>query len=252
MNNELCPSASLPSGLVIFDCDGVLIDSEALASRLLADVLGEAGAAITSEEAHLRFTGCPTDEVLRICREDYGLCHAGQLLEVYRERLFPAFQQKLQAVQGIDRLLTRLDRPACVASNSDVERLEASLGLLPLRRYFGPHVYSAEMVASPKPAPDLVLLCLDRMGIPAGDAVMIDDSPHGIHAAATAGVAPIGFVTPGDPRPDRGDILKAAGAIAVARSVSELETVLGLEAHSPDRLHAGASRPRTGSRHGVA
>lgn len=252
MNNELCPSASLPSGLVIFDCDGVLIDSEALASRLLADVLGEAGAAITSEEAHLRFTGCPTDEVLRICREDYGLCHAGQLLEVYRERLFPAFQQKLQAVRGIDQLLTRLDRPACVASNSDVERLEASLGLLPLRRHFGPHVYSAEMVANPKPAPDLVLLCLDRMGIPAGDAVMIDDSPHGIHAAAAAGVAPIGFVTPGDPRPRRGDILKAAGAIAVAGSASELEALLGLEAHSPDRLHTGVSPTRASSRHGVA
>lgn len=249
MNNEVCPPASLPSGLVIFDCDGVLIDSEALASQLLAEVLGEAGATITPEEAHLCFTGCPTDEVLRICREDYGLHDAEALLEAYKERLFPAFRQTLQAVEGMDRLLTQLDRHVCVASNSDVERLEASLGLLPLRRHFGPHIYSAEMVASPKPAPDLVLLCLDRMGIPAGDAVMIDDSPHGIHAAATAGVVPIGFVTPGDPRPRRGDILKAAGAIAVARSASELESLLGLEAHSPDRLHSGVSLSKTRSRH---
>lgn len=241
MNNEPRLPISLPSGLVIFDCDGVLIDSETLASRLLANVLGEAGAAITPEEAHLRFTGCPRDEVLRICREDYRLRDPEAQLEAYKQRLFPAFRQKLQAVPGIDRLLTRLDRPACVASNSDVERLEASLGLLPLRRHFGPHVYSAEMVAYPKPAPDLVLFCLDRMGIPAGDAVMIDDSPHGIHAAATAGVTPIGFVTPGDPRPGRGDILKAAGAIAVARSAWELEALLGLGARSSDRLHSGVS-----------
>ncbi len=145
------------------------------------------------------------------------------------------FKRELKAIEGIHALVEALDRPYCVASNSGVERLGTSLGILPLRALFGEHVYSAEMVARPKPAPDLVHLCLDRMGVSAAETVMIDDNTPGITAAVTAGVTAIGFVTPGETRPGREAVLREAGAVAVATSAAELADLLGvppLEAHA--------------------
>ncbi|NVK62029.1 MAG: HAD-IA family hydrolase [Rhodobacteraceae bacterium] len=223
---EAGTAAPLPRGLVIFDCDGVLIDSELIASRLMAEALRAAGAEITAHDAHVRFTGGSRGEMLRICREDYGLHDPEPALAGWEDRLFAAFRAELKAVPGIEALVAGLDRPACVASNSRIARLENSLGLLPLHAMFGGHVYSAEMVDRPKPAPDLVEHCLVRMGVPAQEAVMIDDSPHGIEAARAAGVAAIGFVTPGDPRDGRAELLLAAGAVAVVQGAPALAALL--------------------------
>ncbi|WP_353474678.1 HAD-IA family hydrolase [Salipiger sp. H15] len=217
---------ALPAGLVIFDCDGVLIDSEMIASRLLAEALREAGAEITAAEAHVRFTGGARGEMLAICRDELGILAAEEVIARWEARLFPAFHAELQPVPGIEALIAALGRPVCVASNSRIARLEASLGRLPLNARFGDHVYSAEMGARPKPAPDLVLHCLARMGVPAPEAVMIDDSPHGIEAARAAGVTAIGFVTPGDPRPGRAALLRAAGAAEVAHGAGDLAELL--------------------------
>lgn len=220
-------SISLPTGLVIFDCDGVLIDSEMIASRLLAEALNEVGSVITATEVHVRFTGGSRGEMLETCRNELGIIAAEEVIARWEARLFPTFHAELQPVPGIEALIAGLDRPICVASNSRIARLENSLGRLPLRAVFGEHVYSAEMVARAKPAPDLILHCLTRMGVPAHEAVMIDDSPHGIEAARSAGVTAIGFVTPGDPRQDRAEVLFAAGAAAVAYSTLELARLLG-------------------------
>jgi beta-phosphoglucomutase-like phosphatase (HAD superfamily) len=113
-----------------------------------------------------------------------------------------------------------------VASNSTYARLEKSLGLLPLWGRFAPAIYSAEMVARPKPAPDLPLHCARAFNARPERCVMIDDSPHGVTATRLAGMIPIGFVDPADPRPGRADILREAGARFVVTGAAELPEAL--------------------------
>lgn len=221
------PSLS-PPGLVIFDCDGVLIDSETVSSRQFSLHLARFGVHISAAEVQARFTGYSESDTITILRDSYGIEQAEEIVTSGQTELYEAFRSDLLPVAGIEALIARLVCPVCVASNSSVERLENSLGLLPLRRLFGEHVYSAEMVARPKPAPDLVEYCLARMGACADEAIMIDDSPHGVLAAREAGVRAVGFITPGDPRPDRANILLKAGAHAVVSSPDDLVAILGL------------------------
>lgn len=213
-------------GLVIFDCDGVLIDSEPIASRTLAAALSDAGVAITAEEAHRRFTGNSERDIRRMCAHDYGLADIDGVFAAWHERLFAEFASSLTAMTGIAELVAGIDRPKCVASNSTMERLRNSLGHLPLWESFFPFVFSAEAVKRPKPAPDLLLHCATELGVDPRTAVMIDDSPHGISSAVAAGMVPIGFVDPTDPRPGRRAVLKAAGAFAVVMGAGELPEAL--------------------------
>lgn len=217
-----------PPALVIFDCDGVLIDSEPIASAQFSCRLAEFGLEIPPDEVHRRFTGSSRDEAIAILRTDYGFGQGAEVTAMGEEALFAAFRAELQPVSGMEALIARLACPVCVASNSDLRRLENSLRLLPLHRLFAGHIYSAEMVARPKPAPDLVGYCLAQMRVAAADAVMIDDSPQGILAARAAGVRAIGFVTPGDPRPHREAALLAAGADHVAASAQDIADLLGV------------------------
>lgn len=224
-------AVSLPQGAVIFDCDGVLIDSEMMSARILAEALTEAGHPMTGETVHLRFTGLAKTTMVELMRAEDGIADPLAILDGTRPRILEAFARELTAIEGIEALVRAVGaagRPMCVASNSEVDRLNNSLGRLPVREPFGAHVYSAQMVARPKPAPDLVALCLEKLGADAADAVMIDDNPPGIAAALGAGVTPIGFVTPGDPRPNRVAILREAGAVAVATSADELAALLGV------------------------
>lgn len=212
--------------LIIFDCDGVLIDSESIASRTLAAAMRAAGADITAKEAHIRFTGSSLPTIRQIFTDDYGLTDVDRLIGDWYGELYREFEISLALMPGITELVAGLGRPVCVASNSNVDRLRRSLGLLPLWDHFDPHIFSAEMVGKPKPAPELLLLALDRLRARAGRTVMIDDSPHGIESAVTAGIWGVGFVDPNDPRPRRHEALQEAGAFAVAEGARELRTVL--------------------------
>jgi HAD superfamily hydrolase (TIGR01509 family) len=212
--------------LVIFDCDGVLIDSEPIASRTLAEALNEAGVAITASEAHRRFTGNSERDIRRMCAHDYGLADVDGVFAAWHQRLYGEFATTLTAMPGIAEVVTGLQRPKCVASNSTMERLRNSLGHLPLWENFAPFVFSAEAVKRPKPAPDLLLHCATELAVEPGRCVMIDDSPHGISSAVAAGMLPIGFVDPTDPRPGRRPLLKAAGAFAVVIGAAELPAAL--------------------------
>lgn len=211
--------------LVIFDCDGVLIDSEPLASRTLAEALSAAGLPFTATEALLTFTG-KSESQIRAELAARGLTDPSPTLADWQQRLFAAFRTELRCMEGIEALLDLLAQKICVASNSGMARLEGSLGLTPLWARFAPHVYSGADMPRPKPAPDLVQHCLARMDTPATRAVMIDDSATGILAARAAGCHAIGFVAPGDPRPDRARALRDAGAHDVAHGTAELAALL--------------------------
>jgi HAD superfamily hydrolase (TIGR01509 family) len=212
--------------LVIFDCDGVLIDSEPIASRTLAAALSDAGVSITPLEAHRRFTGNSERDIRRMCAHDYGLADVDGVFAAWHQQLYAEFATTLTAMTGIADVVAGLQRPKCVASNSTMERLRNSLGHLSLWQDFAPFVFSAEAVERPKPAPDLLLHCATELEVAPRRCVMIDDSPHGISSAVAAGMVPIGFVDPADSRPNRRALLKAAGAFTVVMGAGELPTAL--------------------------
>lgn len=214
------------TGLIIFDCDGVLINSEPIASRTLAEALLSAGIAISPDQALAEFTGHSEADIRSICADKLGLEDVEAVFTSWHVRLYEAFNRSLAAMPGIEDIVAGIDGPKCVASNSSMLRLERSLGLLKLWQSFAPDIFSAEIVARPKPAPDLMLYCADRFGVAPMSCIVIDDSPHGVEAARAAGMMAIGFVDPADPRPDRGKLLAASGACAVATGAAELAVAL--------------------------
>lgn len=215
-------------GLVIFDCDGVLIDSEPIASSTLALSLRELCVDITDEQSHEKFTGNAVSSIRGMIETGYPQIDIAALFARWDELLYSGFRQHLSLMPGIADIVSAISRPKCVASNSSMRRLKGSLGLLELWSDFHPHVFSAEAVPHPKPAPDLLLHCAKRLGVDPALCVMIDDSAHGIEAARAAGMTGIGFVDPQDRRPNRPDILYAAGALTVAVGAAELPAALEL------------------------
>ncbi len=213
--------------LMIFDCDGVLISSERIASACLLEALAEVGIKSDLEEVFCLFTGLGQADSAALIRDKWGYDDYAKIDARVRETMFDRFQRELTATPGMAMLLAEFrDVPKCVASNSGLDRLANSLGLLTIHDHFDGHVYSAEQVTRGKPAPDLVEFCLARMGVRRERALMIDDSSHGIEAAVAAGVLAIGFVDPADPRTGRVAALHAAGARHVATGCEELALIL--------------------------
>ena len=203
-----------PVSLLIFDCDGVLVDSEPLACRIGADTLTDHGFAITYEE-FLGYVGRSARDIHAMMETRFGRPVPETIRAASRARLFAAFRAELRAIEGIAAVIDALDVPACVASSSDLERLALALGVTGLAPLFGPRVFSATEVARGKPAPDLFLLAAERCGARPDECLVVEDSPAGIVAAVAAGMCPIGFTGGGHCRPDHGDRLTAAGAVAV-------------------------------------
>jgi len=187
-------------GLVIFDCDGVLVDSEPLAMRVLLEGLGEFCYAIAEEAAYERFLGRSLANMQAVLRAEYGSELPPDHLERMRQRLFEVYRQELQPINGVAAMLDRLAIPRCVASSSQMERLRVSLEVTGLLSRFTPHLFSATMVAQGKPAPDLFLHVADRMAVAPAACLVIEDSAAGIEAAQRAGMRVFGFVGGGHAR----------------------------------------------------
>ena len=211
-----------PTELLIFDCDGVLIDSEPASSRVFCRALRNAGVEITADVVHRRFSGYSETDSMRICREELGLDDVEAVFAETRSTLYDEFARSLSPMSGMSELIRSLPHRKCVASNSTLERLSNSLGLFDLWNAFGGHIFSAEMVARPKPAPDLFLLCSYSLGVDPAHCIVVDDSPHGIAGAVAAGMRAIGFIDPADPRDDRHAVLASAGALLVVAGADEL------------------------------
>lgn len=180
--------------LVIFDCDGVLVDSEPLAMRVLLDGLAELGHYLDEAVAYERFLGRSLATMRVILRDEFGWELSEQHLERMRLHLFDLYRHELKPIPGIKAALNALDLSRCVASSSQPDRIRLSLEVTGLLPWFEPHLFSATMVRHGKPAPDLFLLAAERMGIPPADALVIEDSPAGIEAAQRADMRVFGFV----------------------------------------------------------
>jgi HAD superfamily hydrolase (TIGR01509 family) len=178
--------------LIIFDCDGVLVDSEVLSCRCLCDVLATCDIRLALPEALELFLGRSTAAVL----QHYGA--QGRVLpETFlsdlKARVRQAFQSSLQAIPGVGSLLSGLQIPHCVASSSDIDRVSFSLALAGLVHHFGDQIYTSQMVARGKPAPDLFLHAAMKMRADPARALVIEDSVSGVTAAKAAGMKVWGF-----------------------------------------------------------
>ena len=186
--------------LVIFDCDGVLVDSEPLAMRVLLEGLAAAGCAIDEATAYERFLGRSLASMQAVVRNELGVELSQEQLEAMRLRLFEVYRQELAPIPGIIETLDRLTLPRCVASSSHSERLRLSLEVTGLLARFAPHLFSASMVARGKPAPDLFLHVAEQMGVAPANCLVVEDSRAGIEAAKRAGMRVFGFVGGGHAR----------------------------------------------------
>jgi HAD superfamily hydrolase (TIGR01509 family) len=207
--------------LVIFDCDGVLVDSELLSCQCLSDELSEFGISLTLAQALELFLGRSTSAVTRHYRE------FGQMVPVdfplrLKSRVLTAFERALQPIPDVETVLSGLCAPYCVASSSDLDRVALSLKLTGLAPYFGDRIYTAQMVAHGKPAPDLFLYAAEKMGVQPPRTLVIEDSVSGVQAASAAGMMVWGFVGGSHyGGRDGRAILSAAGADRVFARMSD-------------------------------
>jgi HAD superfamily hydrolase (TIGR01509 family) len=179
--------------LVIFDCDGVLVDSEPLSVRVLVEALNRHGVDMAEEEAYRRFLGRSLATMKQVMDEEYGFHTGPEFLEAMRLDLYSRFKKELQPIPGIAETLDRLSTPRCVASSSNPDRIRLSLTITGLIDKLEPHIFSATMVKNGKPAPDLFLHAASHMGMDPKDCIVIEDSPAGIEAAQRAGMTVFGF-----------------------------------------------------------
>ncbi len=179
--------------LVIFDCDGVLVDSEPVSVRVLVTALKHHGIDMAEEEAYSRFLGRSLATMTQVMDEEYGFHTGPEFLEGLRLDLYERFKTELQAISGIADTIDRLGCDHCVASSSQPERIRLSLSLTGLIDKFEPNIFSASMVENGKPAPDLFLYAADKMGYDPANCIVVEDSPAGIEAAQRAGMRALAF-----------------------------------------------------------
>lgn len=213
-------------GLVIFDCDGVLVDSEPIASRVLAELLTEAGFPFSMEQSIERFTGLSLTTVLAQVELAWGRPLPADFRNRLVERDEAAFRAELQPIEGVAAAVETLKAPACVASSGTPRKIRTNLDITGLLHLFDPHLFSAEMVARGKPAPDLFLHAATQMGIAPEYCLVVEDSVAGIRAARAAGMTPIGFAGGGHAGPGYGAMLADAGAEAVIANMADLPLLL--------------------------
>lgn len=207
--------------LVIFDCDGVLVDSELLSCQCLSDELAEFGISLTLAQALELFLGRSTSAVTEHYR-DLGRVVPVDFPLRLKSRVLTVLEQALRPVHDVDAVLSGLRVPHCVASSSDLDRVSLSLKVTGLAPHFETRIYTAQMVRHGKPAPDLFLHAAEKMGAAPARTLVIEDSVSGVQAGKAAGMTVWGFVGGSHYRGRAGRaILSAAGADRVFAQMSD-------------------------------
>ena len=215
-----------PFDLVIFDCDGVLVDSEPIINAAHAQVLTACGYSITGDELLARFCGMSDAEMLGIIEHEWGRTLPSSYAEHVGAMIEEGFGQSLLAIEGVAEAFDLLRLPVCVASSSVPEQIRRKLELTGLLARFGEDLFSATMVARGKPAPDLFLYAAQQLGTAPNRCLVIEDSPLGIEAALAARMTAIGFCGGSHCRPEHGDRLLARGAALIIANMRELSSAM--------------------------
>jgi HAD superfamily hydrolase (TIGR01509 family) len=215
-----------PPALHIFDCDGVLVDSEVLATRIESQLLRDVGVELTPESIAAAFVGISDAEMHGRIEADWGVTLPEDFTVRRAARIDEVFRTELRAVPGIAGVLQELDELRCVASSSSPDRIRTSLAVTGLDGFFGPHVFSASSVERGKPAPDLFLYAADAMETDPARCVVIEDSTPGVAAGRAAGMHVVGFTGATHCVPMLSDQLREAGAHVIAPDTEALLGVL--------------------------
>jgi HAD superfamily hydrolase (TIGR01509 family) len=213
--------------LFAFDCDGVLVDSEVIASAVDAELLTEAGYEISAEDVTRRFAGLTSKAIHELIEAEIGRPLPETFLTKQREELDKRLARDLKAVAGVGELLDMIDGPRCVCSNSTNHRLKLSLEKTGLWDRFRPYIYSAVEVGSkePKPSPNVYAYAAQMFEIDPREMLVIEDSIFGIAAAKAAGARVVGFVGGRHTWPGHADLLTEAGAETVIRRLTDLPKI---------------------------
>ena len=180
--------------LVIFDCDGVLVDSEPLSSRVVIETMASLGVPLTVDQSYSLFLGRSFVSMTATLREKFDRELTDTQIEVMRNRLSELYRAHLKPISGVAQALESLSIPFCVASSSFPERIKLALDVTGLRDFFGDHIFSATMVAHGKPAPDLFLYAAEQMGQAPENCLVVEDSPAGVEAAHRASMRAFAFL----------------------------------------------------------
>jgi HAD superfamily hydrolase (TIGR01509 family) len=212
--------------LVIFDCNGVLVESEAIAAAVLADALRRVGVAVSAETIMRRFHGRrPADVFAAVENATKTKLPLGFSSMVAAETL-RRLRTELRPVAHAAHALAWIRGPKAVASSSPPDRIRLSLETTGLLRFFEPRLFSASQALYGKPAPDLFLLAAERCQVDPADCIVVEDSAPGIAAASAAGMMPIGFVGSSPTPGSLADRLLAAGARTVIADLRGLKSAI--------------------------
>jgi len=211
---------------IIFDCDGVLVDSEFLLIDLEIKMLKEIGLNYDFEQFRNRFLGVTDSTFKERLNEDYNALYQKPLPDGFfshlETHLINELKQNLCPVLGISDFISSLSLPKAVASNSGYTWLLEKLHLTNLHGHFNPHIYAGEMVQRGKPAPDLFLMVADKLGVSPENCLVIEDSANGVKGAKAAGMKTVGFLGGRHCNDNHGLLLTKAGADTLCTSADEL------------------------------
>lgn len=212
--------------LILFDCDGVLVDSEIIACRTLAAEIGSQIPSLDRAAFAARIFGVTDHDAVRQVEAEYGV----RLPEGFTDRVAAAIRREVlrsvEPVPGAAEAVASIDEPKAVVSNSPLERVQRMLDRTGLREFFDDRLFCAEMVARPKPFPDVYLSAAESLGEAPARCIAIEDSVAGATAAAAAGMAVIGFLGGSHIQPNHGQKLLKAGATTLCDRMGDLRDAI--------------------------
>lgn len=206
--------------LVIFDCDGVLVDSEPISRRVAVELLSEIGVSISVGQAAELFTGLSLSSIFRIIEERFGILVPDSYESEYYKRMDVAFRAELKSEPGIVQALDAISLPSCVASSGPHEKMQTTLGVTGLLSRFEGRIFSSRDVERGKPYPDLFLHAAANMQTSPAKCVVVEDSLPGVQAAVAAGMSVFGYARASSPA-----ALENAGAV-IFDDMTELPELL--------------------------
>lgn len=215
---------------IIFDCDGVLVDSEIITTKYFIKYLHHIGYQISIEDAIKRFTGISDKAVYAEISKESGILFTSEQIKQIQEKVHYALHAELPAITGIAELLASLEKNGtkmCVASSGTLDKIYKSLDVTGLRKYFpDQNIFSVQNVRKGKPAPDLFLFAAINMGYDAKDCIIIEDSLAGIEAALAANMRVIGFLGGSHAQYDWYKLKMSTYNIPIAHNSIELSKIL--------------------------
>jgi HAD superfamily hydrolase (TIGR01509 family) len=213
--------------LVIFDCDGVLVDSEVISCRAHSQILTHHGYPITPEGVLKRFLGVSDREARQIVETEIGRKLPDDFEAQVKQATLQFYAGDLTAISYVGETIAALDLPTCVASSGTPEKIRHGLTCGGLYDLLAPHIFSASQVQHGKPAPDLFLFAAEQMAASPGRCLVIEDSIPGITGARAAGMTVLGFHGGSHCGPRHAETLRAAGALLTFDDMRQLPDLIG-------------------------